>query len=113
MLVKDQQSRAASERTVSEYQQLRAARQRFEYMMMKSLLLPLVVATFVSACSDRLTADQISKMSEDQIKKITPEQLGMMTPGELEVYQNRKGYFLSEKTKADFEQMRQSRKRFE
>ncbi len=47
-----------------------------------------------AACGDRLSADQINKMTEDQIKQVTAEQIGKMTPGELQVF-NQRGYFFS------------------
>lgn len=69
-------------------------------------ILTLVFTTLMltlSACGDRLTADQISKMTEEEIKLVTPDQIGEMTPGELEVFKTRQSHFASERTRAEIE----------
>lgn len=80
---------------------------------MKRVLIVSVVAFFLSACGEHLSADQISKMDEGQIKQITPDQIGKMTPGEIEVFHQRRSALASARTKAELENARSARSRFE
>lgn len=69
--------------------------------MKKTITMTIFITTILVGCGDRLSADQISKMTEEQIHQVTPEQVGKMTPGELQVYKDRKSFFISERTKAE------------
>ena len=68
---------------------------------MKKLLFLALMSLFLSACGDRLSADEISKMTEEQIKKVTAEQIGNMTPGELDLFKNRRSSFVWERSRAE------------
>lgn len=63
---------------------------------MNKLIISILCIEILSACGDRLNADQISKMNEEQIKQVTPNEIGKMTPGELEVFHARQSYLVSE-----------------
>lgn len=63
---------------------------------MNKIIFSILCVGMLSACGNRLNADQISKMNEEQIKQVTPNEIGKMTPGELDVFHARQSYFVSE-----------------